>query len=127
MNSPPEALSPSPSTPSSGSPLPDDIGLPTPTAATDGGATQAQIAAALSSPNQSQSKRRLPTSSSSGTAAREGREIKTRRREHDDRQGGSGRPNWESIRSEGGPGQPPRTREELIDTALVDYVRKSTS
>lgn len=125
MDSPPRGLSPSPSSPSSAdSPL-EETGLPTPTTATDG-PSQAQIAAALASPSQ-QTKRRLPASSSSGPA-REGREIKTRRRDRDDREEGMRtRIHWEQVRGEGGQGgSTTRPREEMVDTGLVDYVRKST-
>jgi hypothetical protein len=132
MNSPPEALSPSPSTPSSGSPSPDDAGLPTPSTA-GGGVSQSQLANALASPSQAQAKRRLPQSASSAFSGREGREIKSRRRERDrdgdrDEESGKGGGSWEPIRDvqvHGHGGPPSRLREELVDHTVVDYVRNS--
>ncbi|KAF8526096.1 hypothetical protein JB92DRAFT_3140170 [Gautieria morchelliformis] len=134
MNSPPEALSPSPSTPSSGSPSPDDAGLPTPSTSTaGGGVSQSQLANALASPNQAQTKRRLPTSASSAFSGREGREIKSRRRERDrdggrDEESRKGGISWEPLRDaqvHGHSGPPSRLREELVDHTVVDYVRST--
>ena len=134
MNSPPEALSPSPSTPSSGSPSPDDAGLPTPSASTGGGGvSESQLANVLASPSQVQAKRRLPPSSSSAFSGREGRESKSRRRERDrdgdrDEESRKGGGSWEPLRdmqAHGHGGPPSRSREELVDHAVVDYVRNS--
>lgn len=130
MNSPPEGLSPSSSTPSSGSPSPDDAGLLTPSTAGATFTSQAQ-----QSPGQPQAKRRLPPSSSSTFQGREGRESKSRRREHD-RDGGRDEESWMSTSGAWMPvrdvqptyghiGSTPKLREELLDNAVVDYVRES--
>ena len=127
MNSPPDALSPSPSTPSSGSPSPDDVGLPTPAASTGGGGvSESHSPNVLASPVQA--KRRLPPSASPNFSGREGRESKSRRRERDrDSDEGSkkGGGSWEPAPAHGHGGPPSRVREELVDHAVVEFVRKS--
>ncbi|KJA24269.1 hypothetical protein HYPSUDRAFT_539569 [Hypholoma sublateritium FD-334 SS-4] len=115
MNSPPDPSSPSPSTPSSGSPPPEEA-YPSGT-----GAGSASYLANLTShigsafSGSSASKRRLPTGSS--FAAGSTRDAKSRRRGESGR---PGNPNWDGLKDNGGK----KEKDELIDTALVDYLRK---
>lgn len=136
MNSPPEALSPSPSTPTSGSPSPDEASLlPISTTGAGGNSTTHSPQPHVSISPSQQAKRRLPTSSSSVFAGREGRENKSRRRDRDrdndirecrdredrSRQGGA----WEALRG-GEVAGTSRMKEDLVDLSMVEYVRDST-
>jgi hypothetical protein len=114
MNSPPEIGSPSPSTPSSGSPPPEEAYQQTivNTSSSYISNLTSHIGAAFG--GQSSSKRRLPTGSSFG-AASSSRDTKTRRR------------GAEPGRTVGGPWEPSggkKEKDELIDMALVEYLRK---
>ncbi|KDR73713.1 hypothetical protein GALMADRAFT_251521 [Galerina marginata CBS 339.88] len=114
MNSPPDPGSPSPSTPSSGSPPPEEVNFQQNTSSYLANLTS-HISATFSG---NSSKRRLPAGSSFG-AASSARDAKTRRR------GESGRQNtsttWEGLKeSVGGK----KEKDELIDNALVEYLRK---
>ncbi|KIM48587.1 hypothetical protein M413DRAFT_81723 [Hebeloma cylindrosporum] len=114
MNSPPEIGSPSPSTPSSGSPPPEEAYQQIPANASSSYISNltSHIGAAFGA--QSSSKRRLPTGSSFG-AASSSRDTKTRRRAAEPGRTGGGP--WESSSGK-------KEKDELIDTALVEYLRK---
>ena len=114
MNSPPEPGSPI-STSSSGSPPPEEIYSSTTTASNYLSNLGNQIGAALSNATSSASKRRLPSGSS--FAAASARDPKSRRR-GDNRQ-------WEgAILKEGSSTGGKKEKDELVDTALVDFLRK---
>lgn len=120
MNSPPEELSPSPSSPSSSSPPPEDILYQ----------SSSQIASnpfVSSSISPSQTKRRLPPSSSSHFTVREGRENKSRKKdiEKDDVLK-LARNTWESRGDNAGVTVSSRAKDDLIDISVVEYMRKST-
>jgi len=117
MNSPPEIGSPSPSTPSSGSPPPEEAYQQTTANASSSYISNltSHIGAAFG--GQSSSKRRLPTGSSFG-AASSSRDTKTRRRGAEPGRTGGGP--WEFKEASGGK----KEKDELIDTALVEYLRK---
>ncbi|KAF8197596.1 hypothetical protein BJ912DRAFT_846159 [Pholiota molesta] len=120
MNSPPDPGSPSPSTPSSGSPPPEEEAY----AANTAGSTNylanltTHIGAAFSGSGSS-SKRRLPSGAfGSGGSARD---AKTRRRGESGRAGST---TWDSGVKDGGATGGKKEKDELIDTALVEYLRK---
>lgn len=96
-----EPVSPSPSTPSSGSPPPEDI------------LNDPPLSPPVVVPNSSQAKRRLPT----GTPSGHSRDLKTRKRDDGNsrRTGGGG---WTDGR-EGG-----KQREELVDIELAERLRR---
>lgn len=115
MNSPPDPGSPSPSTPSSGSPPPEEV-YPSSVGAGSAGYLAnltSHIGSAFS--GSSAPKRRLPTGSS--FAAGSSRDPKSRRRGESGR---SGNAPWDGVKDSGGK----KEKDELIDTALVDYLRK---
>ncbi|CAA7271007.1 unnamed protein product [Cyclocybe aegerita] len=116
MNSPPEAGSPSPSTPSSGSPPPEEATFQPNTGASYLSNLTSQITTAFG--GSSSSKRRLPTGSSFG-ASSSSRDAKTRRKGEPGRSGGS---NWPGELKETGGSK--KEKDELIDNALVEYLRK---
>ncbi|KAF8163677.1 hypothetical protein B0H34DRAFT_333025 [Crassisporium funariophilum] len=115
MNSPPERSSPS-STPSSGSPPPEETNYPP---STSGGylANLTSHLTATFGGSPSSSKRRLPTGPSFG-AASSARDPKTRRR------GESGRQNSSTGWDGQGLAIAKKEKDELIDHALVEYLRK---
>ncbi|KII90836.1 hypothetical protein PLICRDRAFT_174197 [Plicaturopsis crispa FD-325 SS-3] len=107
MNSPTEPGSPSPSTPSSGTPPPDEPQY-IPTAPSSSQTREAPTAP----------KRRLPAGASFAAASTM-RDAKTRRREEGGSRRGGGGAAWEG--KEGGRRG---DKEELVDGQLVDYLRK---
>lgn len=117
MNSPPELDSPSPSTPSSGSPPPDEdaqMQLLGPNLTNI--ATHLSDLTAAFSGGSSPSKRRLPGSSFGAVSS--SRDPKTRRREESRRGGGS--TYWES--KEGGSGR--KEKDDLIDVTVMEDLRR---
>jgi len=115
MNSPPDPGSPSPSTPSSGSPPPEEVNFqPNPGSSYLANFTS-HISATFSG---NSSKRRLPAGSSFG-AASSARDAKTRKRGESGRQNSSAA--WEGLKESAG-GK--KEKDELIDNALVEYLRK---
>jgi len=121
MNSPPDPGSPTSSTPSSGSPPPEEVNYQ-PSSGTN--TYLSNLTSHISNTfggSSSASKRRLPAGSSFGAAA-SSRDAKTRRRGDT---GGRQVPlTWESANKESG-GK--KEKDELIDNALVDYLRKGMS
>jgi hypothetical protein len=114
MNSPPDPGSPSVSTPSSGSPPPDEVNTQP-----SGTSRLMDLASHITSSLSSSSKRRLPTGSSFGASSN--RDHKTRRRGDSGRHpvtgGTSG--NWDGLK------EGKREKEDhLIDNHIVDYLRK---
>jgi hypothetical protein len=121
MNSPPDPGSPSPSTPSSGSPPPDEIQYTQQHAgASTGAASQlSHITSQISSfIGGGPSKRRLPGGSSYGPASNT-RDSKSRRRE-DPRRAGSGNGWGEGTEVK-------RDKDELVDIAVVERLKKGES
>ncbi|GJJ13329.1 hypothetical protein Clacol_007581 [Clathrus columnatus] len=120
MNSPPEDLSPSPSSPSSSSPPPEDILLQSSSQLPSN-----PFISSSASPNQT--KRRLPSSSSSHLMAREGRENKSRRKENDkDEVWKSGRNVFEPRGDHTGSSTvSSRAKDDLVDATVVEYMRKT--
>lgn len=115
MNSPPEELSPSPSSPSSSSPPPEEVTSQ----------TAAQIASSYLSPNQT--KRRLPSSSSAHIIAREGRENKSRRKEIErEREDVLKLVRGSSWESRGEYATSSKAKDDLVDMYVVEYMRKGT-
>ncbi|KAF8891368.1 hypothetical protein BD779DRAFT_1514873 [Infundibulicybe gibba] len=107
MNSPLEPGSPSPSTPSSGSPPPEEVNPQ----ASSGGASHllnlaSQVTSSLSGAS---SKRRLGGSGPSASTSN--RDPKSRRR------GESNRGGWDIGKDSG-------KKEDLVDSSLVDQLRK---
>lgn len=117
MNSPPDPGSPSPSTPSSGSPPPEEVNFqPAHTGRSYIENLTSQISTAFA--GGSSSKRRLPTGSFGvGSSARD---AKTRRRGESSRQNPTSTV-WEGMKEATG-GK--KEKDELIDNALVEYLRK---
>jgi hypothetical protein len=119
MNSPPEPGSPSPSTPSTASPPPEEAYQTTSTSYLSN--LTGHITASFGG-GQSSSKRRLPTGASFGAAA-SSRDAKTRRRGAEPGPGRTAGGPWEFKEPSGGK----KEKDELIDTALVEYLRKGIS
>lgn len=123
MNSPTEPGSPSPSTPSSGSPPPDE--LEQIQANNRGASILGKFANSFTGPSSSASpsKRRLPGGSGFGAASNT-RDAKTRRREDGmggsgrdrDRRGGGDRDGWD--------GKGRKDKDELVDGSLVELLRR---
>jgi len=119
MNSPPDPASPATSTPSSGSPPPEEASSYVPATASNYLSNlTSHITATFvgGSSSSSSSKRRLPTGSTFG-AASSTRELKTRKRGEPGRSGGTA---WEGIKESGGK----KEKDELLDQALVEHLRK---
>lgn len=123
MDSPTEPGSPSPSTPSSGSPPPDE--LEQMQAISRGNTLLGKFTNSFSggSSSASPSKRRLP-GGSSFAAASNTRDTKSRRREDTgssgrdkDRRGGGDREGW-------GDGKGRKDKDELVDGTLVAHLRR---
>ncbi|KDQ33047.1 hypothetical protein PLEOSDRAFT_1099030 [Pleurotus ostreatus PC15] len=112
MNSPPEPASPSTSTPSSGSPPPEEINFQVPESQSSGSFAAGGDRATLG-PAGASSKRRLPAGGSFGNAS--SRDPKSRRRDDPRKYGSGGGPNW----AEG----PKREKEDLVDQHVVDLLR----
>ncbi|KAF8237712.1 hypothetical protein L208DRAFT_1356013 [Tricholoma matsutake] len=115
MNSPPEPGSPSISTPSSGSPPPDEINPQSSNAS-----RLMDLASHITASFSSSSKRRLPGGSSFGASA-SNRDHKTRRRGDSGRNqatGGSAG-NWDGLKE----GKKEKD-ENLIDSHIVEHLRK---
>ncbi|KAF9469388.1 hypothetical protein BDZ94DRAFT_1244331 [Collybia nuda] len=121
MNSPPEPGSPSLSTPSSGSPPPEEIN------AQASGSTSTHLMNTITSHltstfSGSSSKRRLPGGSGYG-ASSSNRDPKTRRRgdtgrgQGGDRSGGGS--NWDNSKETGR-----REKDDLVDNGIVEFLRK---
>ncbi|KAF7985910.1 hypothetical protein HWV62_43814 [Athelia sp. TMB] len=120
MNSPPEPGSPSPSTPSSGSPPPDEMEqIEATSRGPMSGGFMGKLTNSLSGgPSPMTTKRRLPAGSSFGAASNT-RDAKTRRTQEGkdrDRRGGGG-DGW-------GDGKTRKDKDELLDTNLVEQLRK---
>ncbi|KAG9226542.1 hypothetical protein CCMSSC00406_0005791 [Pleurotus cornucopiae] len=121
MNSPPEPASPSTSTPSSGSPPPEEITFQVPESQSSSSfaAGVGQLlsnfvgGSSNSGPAGASSKRRLPAGGSFGNAS--SRDPKSRRRDDPRKYGSGGGPNW----AEG----PKREKEDLVDQHVVDLLR----
>src|ERR1700734_3789767 len=125
MNSPTEPGSPSPSTPSSGSPPPDEIEQIQ--ADSRGGSILGKFAHSLTSGSSSSpSKRRLP-GGSGFAAASNTRDAKTRRREDGMGMGGGGRDRDRrgGDREAWQEGKGRKDKDELVDGALVEHLRRS--
>ena len=118
MNSPPDPGSPSPSTPSSGSPPPEEANFQP---ANSGRGYIENFTSQLSNAfggGSSSSKRRLPTGSfGAGSSTRD---AKTRRRGESSRQNTT-TATWDGMKEASG-GK--KEKDELIDTALVEQLRK---
>ncbi|KAF8912177.1 hypothetical protein CPB84DRAFT_1820841 [Gymnopilus junonius] len=113
MNSPPDPGSPSPSTPSSGSPPPEEVNFqPVNAGRSYIENLTSQISTAFTG-GSSSSKRRLPTGPF-------GRDAKTRRRGEASRQNTTSAI-WDGIKE---PTGGKKDKDELIDPALVEYLRK---
>ncbi|KAF9478484.1 hypothetical protein BDN70DRAFT_879920 [Pholiota conissans] len=113
MNSPPDPDSPLSST-SAESPQPEDIIANDPVVPTNyGNQVSSSIAGSVSS------KRRFPSGAfgSAGSV----RDAKTRRRGESGRSGG-GSTTWEGMKEGTSGGK--KEKDELIDTAMVDFLRK---
>ena len=112
MNSPGPA-SPSTSTPSSGSPPPEEASSYAPATGSSNYLSNltSHITATLGT-SSSSSKRRLPTGSSFGAASRD---SKTRKRAD------PGRSAWGSGK------EPGAKKDDLLDPVLVDYLRRGMS
>ncbi|KAF9053137.1 hypothetical protein BJ165DRAFT_1445686 [Panaeolus papilionaceus] len=128
MNSPPDPGSPSMSTESSGSPPPEEINfsLDAPNQESSGQGYLSRLAALTpgisrtSEASSGGSKRRLPTGSSFG-AGGSSRDAKTRRRGDSS---GTGRVNWEGGMTREPSGGPRKEKDDLIDSGLVELLRK---
>lgn len=123
MNSPTEPGSPSPSTPSSGSPPPDELEQ---IQTSRGGSILGKFTNSFTGGNSSASpsKRRLP-GGSSFAAASNTRDAKTRRKE--DGMGMRDRDSLRERRSGGdgwADGKSRKDKDELVDGALVEHLRK---
>ncbi|KIM89527.1 hypothetical protein PILCRDRAFT_813459 [Piloderma croceum F 1598] len=126
MNSPTEPGSPSPSTPSSGSPPPDE--LEQIQASNRGPSILGKFTNSFTggaSSSASPSKRRLPGGSSFGAASNT-RDAKTRRREDGMGTGGSGRDRDRRSGGdrEGWDGKGRKDKDELVDGSLVEILRR---
>ncbi|KAJ8522396.1 hypothetical protein ONZ45_g1049 [Pleurotus djamor] len=113
MNSPPEPVSPATSTPSSGSPAPEEINFHP----AENQAPSASFTSGLDRllgniiPG---AKRRLPAGGSmSSTSARD---PKSRKREDPRKFGGSSGPSWSEA--------PKREKDDLVDQNVVEHLRK---
>lgn len=123
MNSPLEPGSSSPSTPSSGSPPPDEVEQAQ--ASSRNATTAAKLASAIAT-TAGPSKRRLPNSGFG--AASNTRDAKSRKREdfgggrergERDKRGGGDREGWVD-------GKGRRDKDELVDGGLVEHLRTGT-
>lgn len=117
MNSPPEPASPALSTPSSGSPSPEEINA-TYQSSTSTTSNLLNLVTSTLSPS---SKRRLPGSGAFGGGS--SRDAKSRRREDPRRMAvreGTGG-NWEGKESSGR-----KEKDDLVDAHIVDWLRKGT-
>ena len=114
MNSPPDPGSPSVSTPSSGSPPPEEVNTNPSNAS-----RIMDLASHITSSFSGSSKRRLPGGSSFGSSS-SNRDHKTRRRGDSGRLAASGgsSANWEGLK------EGKREKEDLIDHQIVEYLRK---
>ena len=111
MNSPPDPGSPSVSTPSSGSPPPDEINPQSSNAS-----RLMDLASHITSSFSSSSKRRLPVGSSFASSSN--RDHKTRRRGDSGRSMGASGGNWDGLK------EGKREKDELIDIHIVESLRK---
>jgi hypothetical protein len=108
MNSPPDPGSPSPTTPSSGSPPPDEYPLPPSSSQIE------QTSMFLSSPTSGKRTRNAPTSS---------RDAKTRRRD-DPGQSSTGR---RAGHGYGRSQESGRQKDDLVDSQLVEILKRRES
>lgn len=111
MNSPPDPGSPSVSTPSSGSPPPDEVNPQSSNAS-----RLMDLASHITSSFSSSSKRRLPVGSSFASSSN--RDHKTRRRGDSGRSMGASGGNWDGLK------EGKREKDELIDIHIVESLRK---
>lgn len=114
MNSP-EPLSPTNSTPSSGSPPPEEINFQQPSSTTGYLSNLAgQLSTAFGRGSGSSSKRRFPAGGSFGVGGSD-RDPKTRKKTGESGRMGS---QYDGLR------ESKKEREDLIDTSTVDWLRK---